>query len=253
LWQATGDSDLARLIAEVADGIVAVTSRGDGSRINWTVPIDFDSRLAGHSSYGFAHGTAGIGCFLLAAGQALGRDDLMATARQCGQTLVKLAEHDDGGAVWHEGPGKPGLLTHWCNGSSGVGTFLVRLYALEGDVTWLDLSESAARAVMLRRWNSGTAYCHGLAGDGDFLLDLAQVTGSPLHRSWAEELASTLYDRRVYRNRCAVIPNETGMEITAEFRTGMAGHLAFLLRLRYGGSRLFHPPLLTVSSREVSA
>jgi tRNA A-37 threonylcarbamoyl transferase component Bud32 len=242
LWQATGVSDLAGLVAEVADAIVAAR-REEGSQILWTVPVDFDSRLAGYSSYGFAHGTAGIGSFLLAAGRALGRDDLVVIARRCGQTLIELAEQVDGTAIWHEGPGKPGLLTHWCNGASGVGTLFVRLYAADADVTYRDLSESAARAVMQRRWTSGTAYCHGLAGDGDFLLDLAEVTGSTVHRNWAEEIASTLYDRRVYRDRRAVTPNETGMEVTAEFGTGLAGHLAFLIRLRYGGPRMFHPPL----------
>jgi len=134
-----------------------------------------------------------------------------------------------------------------------VGTFLVRLYAADGDIVYRDLSVGAARAVMQRRWNSGTAYCHGLAGDGDFLLDLAQVTGSPVHRRWAGELAFTLYDRRVYRNGCAVIPNETGTEITAEFGTGLAGHVAFLLRLRYGGSRMFHPPMATANCNAASA
>ncbi len=245
LWQATGDSDLARLAAEVADGVVAVKGAHD-DEVLWTVPATFESRLAGYSSYGFAHGTAGIGCFLLSAGQALGREDFVVVARECGQTLVKLAEQDDGAASWHEGPGKPGLLTHWCNGSSGVGTLFVRLYAADGETIYRDLTESAARAVMRRRWMSGTAYCHGLAGDGDFLLDLAQVTGSAAHRSWAGEIAATLYDRRVYRNGFAVIPNETGMDVTAEYGTGLAGHLGFLLRLRYGGSRMFHPPMMAM-------
>lgn len=242
LWQEIGGRDLAGLVAEVADAIVAARCE-EGSRILWTVPVDFDSRLAGYSSYGFAHGTAGIGSFLLAAGRALGRDDLVAIARRCGQALVELAEQVDGTAIWHEGPGKPGLLTHWCNGASGVGTFFVRLYAADADVAYRDLSESAARAVMQRRWTSGTAYCHGLAGDGDFLLELAEVTRSTIHRTWAEEIAIALYDRRIYRDGRAVTPNETGMEVTAEFGTGLAGHLAFLIRLRYGGPRMFHPPL----------
>jgi len=243
LWQVTGASDLARLVTEAAEGVVAAMDES-GSEITWTVPVDFDSRLAGYSSYGFAHGTAGIGCFLLSAGQALGRDDFVAIACRSGQALIRLAELRDGIAVWSEGPGKHGPLTHWCNGSSGVGTFFVRLSAVDGDAAYLTLAESAARAVMSRRWYSGTAYCHGLAGDGDFLIDLAQSTGSAVYRSWAEEIAATLYDRRVYRRRCAVTPNETGTEITAEFGTGLAGHLGFLLRLRHGGPRMFHPPLI---------
>ncbi|WP_281179566.1 class IV lanthionine synthetase LanL [Micromonospora rosaria] len=242
LWRDTGDSRLAQAVTDVADGLVDSVDP-DRDLVGWTVPRDFDSALAGYRSYGFGHGTAGIGTFLLAAGQHLGRPDLTELAGRCGQTLVTLAEHRDDTAVWSEAAGKPGLLYHWCNGSSGVGTLFARLYPATGDPGYLRLADRAARAVLRQRWRSGTAYCHGLAGDGDFLLDLAEASGDPLHRAWAEEIACTLYDRRTYRDGHAVLPNETGAQVTAEFGAGLAGHLAFLLRLRYGGPRIFHPPV----------
>lgn len=245
LWRTTGDPQLAKTVAEtvaeVAESLVAAADP-DGDLLTWTVPADFDSQLAGYRSYGFGHGTAGIGAFLLAAGQHLGRPDLTEQAERCGRTLVKLAEHRGETTVWSETAEKPGLLHHWCNGSSGVGTLLARLHTATGDTEYLHLAERAARAVLRHRWRAGTAYCHGLAGDGDFLLDLAEASGDPVHRAWADEIACTLYDRRVYRDGHAVLPNETGTQITAEFGTGIAGHLAFLLRLRYGGPRMFHPP-----------
>src|SRR5262249_28012026 len=115
LWADSGQDDLLDPLAEVADGIVGGL---DSDTMTWTIPAELGSQLAGYCSYGFAHGTAGIGAFLLAAGQALDRPDLTEVAYGCGEQLIRLAVPQGGsGAVWHEGPDRPGFLTHWCNGS----------------------------------------------------------------------------------------------------------------------------------------
>jgi hypothetical protein len=240
LWRETGEASLLRRAVACAEHLIDAAD-ATGDRISWTVPRSFDSQLAGYCSYGFAHGTAGIGSFLLAIGDAAGRAEFTTAARRCGQSLLDAAVTADGAALWPDGPGLPRLLPHWCNGSSGVGTFLCRLYARTGDSGYRGASASAARAVMRARWHSGTAYCHGLAGDGDFLIDLAQATGDDSYLTWATVIAGLLWARRIYRDGRPVLPDESGQEITGGYGAGLAGHLSFLTRLRFGGPRLFHP------------
>jgi tRNA A-37 threonylcarbamoyl transferase component Bud32 len=239
LWQATGDEALAARVRECADGLLATVTRRDGG-VYWPIPADFDSALAGLTHYGFAHGIAGIGSFLLAAGQATDHERYLRMAEAAGRTLAAAVTWDGDCAWWPVGeeadPSEPMRTPHWCSGSSGVGTFLIRLWRATGDDRYRELAEGAAHAVRDSRWQVTSSYCHGLAGDGQFLLDLADLLGEPRYHAWAEELATCLHARAVYRDGRLVVPDPSG-EVTAGYGTGLAGVLSFLLRLRHGGPR----------------
>src|SRR6266536_1010925 len=179
LWQASGDAGLGRRLLECADGLVASATRGATATdrgVLWTVPDSFDSRFAGTTHYGFAHGLAGIAWFLLAAGLATGR-------RDC--------------------------------------------------------AELAAVAVRRARWQCSPAACHGLAGNGEFLLDLAVTLEEPRYRTWAEEQAAAILAQHAVHDGRMVVPDDTGACVAADYGGGLAGVLAFLLRLRHGGPRLW--------------
>jgi len=195
--------------------------------------------------YGFAHGVAGVGAFLLAASRATGENDYLELAVSAAETLFAVAQLDRGAASWPRNEDGGAGMTHWCSGSSGVGTFLVRLWKRTGDPRFGDLVAQAAEAVRRTRWHAGTAQCHGLAGDGEFLLDLADAAGEESYREWAGELAVSMYARHALRDGRMVVPNDTGTAIVADYNTGLGGVLAFLLRLRYGGPRLWLPEALT--------
>jgi len=236
----TGDAELARRAVHCAESVLAAANPGPDGLL-WTIPMSFDSDLAGYRSYGFAHGVAGIGAFLLAAAGAAGREDFADAARRCGDTLLTASSVDAGAVHWPDCPGASRAPVWWCNGSAGIGTFLCRLYSETGDERYLEASIGAARAVMATRQWAGTAYCHGLPGNGDFLLDLAGATGDPTYRAWAESIAQLMWARRIYRNGRAVLPDEGGKDVTSGYGAGISGQLAFLTRLRFGGRRLFHP------------
>ncbi|MGW3152088.1 class IV lanthionine synthetase LanL [Streptomyces sp. NPDC001177] len=240
-WQVTGRPMFLDRVIDCADGLVAAAGRrADGGGLFWRIPPDFDSALAGITHLGFAHGVAGVGTFLVGAAMATGRDDYLHAAGLAGRTLADTAERGPWGARWRTDlAGRPGegMLYHFCSGASGVGTFLLRLWSATGTGEVLELAEEAALAVRQARWASGTAICHGLAGDGNFLLDMAQVVGGPYH-GWAEELAGCLYARHALRDGRAVVPDESGTGISPDFGTGLTGVVDFLLRLRYGGPRL---------------
>ncbi|MEO6958184.1 MAG: lanthionine synthetase LanC family protein, partial [Antricoccus sp.] len=247
-WRATGDDRYLDRVEQCADSLLASAETRMGEHL-WPVPKSFDSAFRGLAYYGFAHGIAGVATFLLSAGKALGRGDYLDAACGVGQTLAAAAVVRDGAAYWPSEPGAPQLLTHWCSGSSGVGTFLVRLVEETGDTDFLELAKLAAQAVIRSRWHSSTGSCHGLAGDGEFLLDLDKAIGTPAQDSAAWELYETLAARTVRRNGRLLLVDESGLHTTTGYGTGIAGVLAFLLRLTRGGRRLLMPP--TASARQV--
>ncbi|HEY2575106.1 MAG TPA: class IV lanthionine synthetase LanL [Streptosporangiaceae bacterium] len=241
-FEATGQSgylDRANLAAES----VASAASYAGGLLMWPVPDDFPSELAGAHHLGFAHGVAGVGAFLLAAGHATGDQRYLSLAVNAAATLAATAERDGEAAYWPASPGGR-RRTHWCSGSSGVGTFLLRAWHHTGEQQFRKLAMQAAAAIHRARWQAGPSQCHGLAGDAEFLLDLADTLDPDRYRPWAHDLAGCIYARHAIHGGRMVAPDETGTAIVPGYGTGLAGVLAFLLRLHYGGPRMWLPQAL---------
>jgi hypothetical protein len=242
LWRATGDAELGRRVVVAADNLLAAATERDG-HVFWPVPEAFGPPLAGRAHLGFGHGVAGAGAFLLYAGLATDREDYLDAARRAGATLAAAADTEGEAAWWPvvpEGDDRNvARMRHWCNGSAGVGTFLIRLWVATGEKRFRDLAEAAAAAVYQERWYSNTSTCHGLSGHGDFLLDLAEFTGNHRYLAWAHELAAVMYRRHTVQDGALLLPDETGIGLTVGYNTGISGTLGFLLRLRHGGARFW--------------
>jgi hypothetical protein len=257
LWRATGDEGLAEKVRACADGLVRAAARVDGV-LCWPVPATFASTFAGQARYGFGHGVAGIGTFLLAAGQDLGQREYLDLAEAAGQTLRTSASAGGVTVYWPERVGSaqplaPGMGAHWCSGASGIGTFLVRLCQATGADWARELALRCAATVLAERWRSSPAACHGLAGDGDFLLDLAETLDAPELRGRAEDLLESAYLRHAMRADRLVFPDETMLGDTVDYGTGLCGVLAFLLRLRYGGARMWMPERCSAPAGRLAA
>src|SRR6185436_16411309 len=161
-----------------------------------------------------------------------------------GQTLARAAEHGPWGVRWRNDRSDPpgtGMLYHVCSGAAGVGTFLLRLWQATGDPVARELAEQAATAVYRTRWSANSAACHGLAGNGQFLLDMASALDGP-YQGWAEELAVCLFARHALRDGRMLVPDESSSRFAIDYQIGLTGVLGFLIRLRHGGP---HPWLVT--------
>jgi tRNA A-37 threonylcarbamoyl transferase component Bud32 len=238
LWRATGAGELLTHALECADEVLDAM-RTDGDRVSWSATGE--TQLAGERHWGFAHGVAGIGGFLLDLADATGDERYADVARRCAETLVAVVDRDDAAAFWAGGEPAESAdtvrLTGLCNGSSGVGTFLLRYFAMTGSVLARELARAAAFAVRCANWTAHPVWCHGLPSDGDFLLDCADVLGEPRYRDWAAETAEVIAARAVVRDGRRLTPDESG-NVVASFGNGYVGALSFLLRLRHGGERL---------------
>ncbi|MGW4381609.1 class IV lanthionine synthetase LanL [Kitasatospora sp. NPDC004531] len=247
--RATGERQFLDRAAQCARSLLAA-ARTEPYGTVWPVPADFDSALAGAVHLGHAHGVAGIAAFLLACANRLtetgdpSAEQLLAGARSAAHTLAATARWDGEAAWWPQSHGDPAhvRLAHWCSGSSGVGSFLVRYWQTTGDERAHRLARAAGLAVLNARWHSGVSACHGLAGNGEFLLDLAHATGDDRFHRGAQGLARLIAARAARRDGLLVLPDETGTGSTPAYGTGAAGPLAFLLRLRHPGPRLWSDP-----------
>ncbi|MEO3926629.1 lanthionine synthetase LanC family protein [Micromonosporaceae bacterium B7E4] len=247
LWQHTYLPALRDRITAVAGHLLDAVDPG-GAMV-WTIDPSFDSVRAGLRSYGLEHGTAGVGAFLLATGESLGRRDLTAAAIRCAETLLAAAESVGGTVHWPSPPVRTGPERPRCpDDPAGIGSFLCRTYLHTGDARYREAAVAAARVVVTSRWTrhrgGGIGPCAGIvsgvgsgpAGDGEFLLDLTRATGDARYAGWAEALAARWWATGTGPAGGADRPERPGCG-----DPDPAGRLAFLLRLRLGGSRLFHP------------
>ena len=237
LWHRTGNDGFLRRADEAAETLLASSTDGPDGLI-WATPTGFESRLAGSRYYGLAHGTAGVGHFLLATAVATGRSDFLALANQAGETLLASATTDGGTAQWGPGPGDRTTAPYWCHGSAGIGTFLTRLHRVTGDHRFDQMARLAAEAVMENSWRGVLGQCHGLAGNGEFLLDMAESGDRTRYQAMAHQAARVLYASRASLNGHLVFPDEEG-GVSATWAGGVSGVLSFLLRLRHGSPRLW--------------
>lgn len=220
----------------LADRIIAAAGTCDAGTV-W--PRADASGQATTTFYGFAHGNAGIAYFLLCAAVASGSATCLAASQAAVETLIGAAQIEGDRAYWAHGPGRSPRWTYWCNGSSGVATTLIRMYQVTRDTRCRDLAGLAANAVHHHRWESYLCQCHGLAGDGEFLLDLHDATGDAAYREMAEDLADVLFTHRVYKDDRVVFADDTGMMISSDFGVGTSGIAAFFHRLARPRRRLF--------------
>lgn len=236
LWRRTGDAAFRTRAEACCDGVLERMQRANDG-VSWPVPADFDSRMAGITHLGYAHGVAGIGNYLLTAGTLLDRPELVEIAVAGGKTLASSAMDRGEATLWPTGePGTDATgLVWWCSGSAGVGKFLLRLGLATGDTQLLDLAHRAAVAVRNERWSLSPTGCHGNAGSGDFLLDMADRLPDGPYRIWAEEIAHVIELRARLIDGRLLIPGDDMQTLDMGFNSGMAGALSFLFRLRHGG------------------
>ncbi|MFC8508813.1 class IV lanthionine synthetase LanL [Streptomyces sp. NPDC057411] len=231
LWHRTGDPRLAELVVDAADRLAAAARR-EPSGVSWPVPAEGVVEEAGKRYLGFAHGTAGVGCFLLEAAAVSKNPEHRELAVAAGEHMVAHAVTVGDAAHWPAQETDPPTAPYWCHGSAGIGSFLVRLWRATGDERYAELARGSARAVAERASRAPLTQCHGLAGNGDFLLDLAEATGDPAYRATARDLARLIVAERSHRGRHVVFPNEYG-DVSTSWSDGSAGILAFLLRTRH--------------------
>src|SRR5262249_38846243 len=114
--------------------------------------------------------------------------------------------------------------------------------ALTGDAEHRALAEGALRTTAVAGRSGGGNRCHGLAGNGDVLLEGSQALGEPRWLAQAEGVAGLIALPAPPAPGGLGWPVESPERDTPDYMVGSAGVGAFLLRLAAPG--LAHPLML---------
>jgi hypothetical protein len=180
---------------------------------------------------GFAHGASGIGLFLLYLSLAT-KDERYLAAGRAGLEfdLAHGRETKDGGLSWpHRAGAESPLYPYWRSGSAGIGGAVLRFYRLLGEERHREILEKIFIDVD-RKHAVSPARFMGLAGLGDFLMDMNQFTGESRYLESARKVAKGIRQFRVERNGIA-FPGDFLSRLCCDLGTGSAGIALFLNRL----------------------
>jgi lantibiotic modifying enzyme len=195
----------------------------------------------------FSHGTAGIAYFLTALYKETGTREFLAAALAGAKYLLSVAKPEsDNCLIFHNEPdGRDLYYLGWCHGPVGTARLFYLLYEVSGDASWLGWVLKSANALIQSGipeeetpgfWNNA-GICCGLAGVGEFFLDIYKATGDRSHLEFSKRVATRLLAK-------ASVENGRMSWVQAEHRTrpdylfaqtgfmqGAAGIGTFLLRL----------------------
>jgi hypothetical protein len=210
----------------------------DGPR--WPIPALFAADQVSKTYPGFAYGLAGIAYALLCAATVTNMSQGKELAGAALRGLLAWRRERDGRAWWptssHATAGSP----CWLKGASGIGAGLVRAALLAGEPVYRDAALDCWRIVRSAPRHGPLTQLNGLAGTGEFCLDLADLLAVEEARADAREIARTICAGRVDRRADGyglAFPDEEGL-VGADLLTGVSGIASFLLRLESGTPRL---------------
>jgi hypothetical protein len=190
----------------------------------------------GDRHIGYAFGSSGISAFLLYLHLATGDPEILTTGRDALRFDLGHAGYIDGQfagfpALADEDPEAGRVLkNYWDEGSAGVAAIIARyLTVVQDPVLSRALSEITPDA--RRKYAVLPQLFHGLAGLGDFLLDMWEFSGDADHLNEAWRVAEGVLLFRITQPEGFVFPGEQALRETTDLASGSAGVGMFLHRL----------------------
>jgi len=237
----TGDHAWLDLAARAGSRLIEL-GRPENGGLKWAMDPDFPRLMPN-----FSHGTAGIAYFLAALYRETRRREFLDAALAGAKYLMSVAKTDaESCLVFHDEPDNKDLYyLGWCHGPVGTARLFVLLARVTGDRTWLAWVRRSANGLLKSGipehetpgfWNNA-GICCGLAGVGEFFLDLYKELGDKADLAFSERVAARLLakatekDGRMFwvqaehRTRPDFLLAQTG------YMQGAAGIGTYLLRL----------------------
>jgi serine/threonine protein kinase len=233
LWDATGDALQLQRALEGGGALLSSAEEVRTGEVCWTIPPGYEG-MSGSVYLGFAHGAAGIADVLLDLYEASGQERFLSMAQAAGNWLTQQAISvlvDGSGLDWPDTQGEQPRGSYWCHGATGIGSFFLHAAQLQVLPSAAEIAERAARTVAHGNRACSPVQCHGLAGNIEFLLDMAQATGQQHYRTEAYELAELLTAFAVEKDGMLTWSSESPLTVTPDYMVGYAGIAMTLLRL----------------------
>jgi lantibiotic modifying enzyme len=169
----------------------------ENSGLKWAMDPD-DSRLMPN----FSHGTAGIAYFLARLYQETKRNEFLNAALAGAKYLLSVADTEGGVCqiFHHEPDGKDLYYLGWCHGPVGTARLFYVLNETTGEKVWLEWVQKSANALLKSGipekdtpgfWNND-GICCGLAGVGEFFLDLGRAMKDRSYLKFCDRVTARL-------------------------------------------------------------
>jgi lantibiotic modifying enzyme len=198
--------------------------------LNWKYSLDDEVH------FGFGYGSSGIGLFLLQAGTALGRDDVVRAATGALEHDLANRQENSQGWTWSERVDGSLALPYWGHGASGVGSAAIRFHEALGEPHHGQAARRIAESANCV-WTILPSQVEGLSGIADYMLDMHRFTGDPAYFENAATIARTILWYAIDRSDGIAFPGRWLTRISADFASGSAGIGLFLHRLLNPGPR----------------
>ncbi len=231
-YQRLGDETYLRHAQEAGDYLLA-TSKSNAQGRYWEIDAGIP--------LGYGHGQSGPATFLLFLDALCPGQGFLETAIAAIDFEIAHRQPIADELLWFPHVGASGgapKSPHMRHGSAGVGTAALRGWAATGEDRLLKLAEKCSISVACRHTNK-LWHDYGLAGYGEYLLDLYDFTGDENYRHNAFFIAEALMPYRIHRPEGIAFPAEELLRITTDFSAGTAGIGIFLHRLIRPEARRF--------------
>lgn len=230
LWQHTSDRRWLEMAGGLAERILDDAQRSHDGTLYWR-------NGRGSVPLGYAFGGAGVALFLLYLSCASGERQLLEAGAQALRHDLRSGREVEPGILSF--PSEPSngstVYPYWLHGSAGIGTALVRYeHMMEDDAEFSTCLRGLVPDVS-RKYAVFPGLFRGLAGLGNFLLDLAFIAGDDQAYRAAQRVAEGVLLFGIDRPEGRAFPGDDLYRISADFGTGCAGVAAFLHRLSEGG------------------
>ncbi|MFT4113349.1 class III lanthionine synthetase LanKC [Silvibacterium sp.] len=238
LWNRTKEQQYADLSCTLGAWLIDEAQQAPNGV--WWKNVD------GHHYYGYAHGGAGIGHFLLQLYSATAEKRFLETAVKAIDLEIDEAGVRDDLLVWPRGKNDNFYSPYWRYGNAGIGSCLLRFHGVTGDDRYIVAARQAA-AYVATKYAVHPSQFMGLSGMGEFLLDMFLYTGESRYLVDAWNIASGIRIFEIQRETGIEYPGEELIKSSLDYGTGAAGIGMFLSRLLNPGPRELMDPLRTHS------
>ena len=228
-WDVTRDQRFLDRACEAAQHLVATACHAEEG-CYW--------ETNGITLLGYGEGQSGVALFLLYL-HAVCPDPrvLEAAVRAIEYDLSKRQEAGNK-LLWYSRPDATPAFPkspHMWFGTVGVGTAVLRCFAATKEPRYLEFARWCARSVA-HRYTNKIWQNYGLAGFGEYLLDMYQLLGEEHYLNDAFHHAEGLLPYRVVEGSGTAFPGTNMFRICSDFGEGTAGIGLFLHRLLNPGT-----------------
>jgi serine/threonine protein kinase/rhamnogalacturonyl hydrolase YesR len=223
-WRNTGEEKYLTRALEVGEYLMR-TKQENSDGVYWLA--NNEKRL------GLGHGQVGAALFLIYLSKARPGEGFLETAIKAVDFEIAHCQYLDDVLLWYphvDARASDPKSPHMRYGTAGVGTVVLRAYLASGEPRLRKFAERCANTVTDRHTNK-LWYNYGMAGYGEYLLDMYRLLGDERYLNWAYFQAEGLLPHRIYKEEGIAFAAEELFRISCDLAGGSAGIGLFLHRL----------------------